>query len=69
MIFIGAAVTHPSLGRAHVEPDGFFYCEFCRCYTNAELRACCDAGRDADRAASKARRALRVSGAADGGNG
>lgn len=24
-------------------------CEFCRCQTNARLRACCDKGRDADR--------------------
>ena len=34
--------------------DGDFrICEFCGCNTNARMRACCDAGRDADRARSR----------------
>jgi len=32
-----------------VHKGEFFHCEFCGCYTNAYLRACCEAGRDADR--------------------
>jgi hypothetical protein len=30
---------------------GYRICEFCGCHTNATARACCDAGRDADKAA------------------
>jgi hypothetical protein len=29
---------------------GYRICEFCGCHTNAKARACCDAGRDADKA-------------------
>jgi len=30
--------------------NGYRICEFCGCNTNAALRACCEAGRAADRA-------------------
>jgi len=29
--------------------DDFYHCEFCGCYTNAKMRACCDKGREADK--------------------
>lgn len=32
---------------------GYRICEFCGCHTNAKARACCDAGRDADKALAK----------------
>lgn len=35
--------------------DGFRYCEFCGCHTNARLRCCCDKGQTADREASALR--------------
>lgn len=31
------------------ELDGFYICEFCKCYTNAKMRACCNKGREADK--------------------
>ncbi len=50
MIFIHATgVRNPKLGREHIDTEGFFYCDFCRCYTNANYRGCCDEGRTADR--------------------
>lgn len=43
-------IIHAKLGREHIGVDGFFSCEFCRCYTNAKFRGCCDDGRAKDRA-------------------
>lgn len=37
------------VGKANADSDGFYYCEFCGCHTNARFRRCCDKGNEADR--------------------
>lgn len=44
-----ARLASRPLGKAHRDVDGFYYCEFCKCHTNAGIRWCCDEGNKADR--------------------
>ena len=46
--YVRVAIT--AIEAALAASWGYRICEFCGCHTNAKARACCDAGRDADKA-------------------